>query len=137
MKKPYLAGGLSLLHPGLGQIYNGDFEKGMVYAYLILLGSIFDIIGIAFLFGFWVLVAVADIIIWLIGITEAICRSTKINSNNKPHINEFKKKNLFKRLFYYAIIVVIVPLNLTIHIYFGFWGIPALLSDTGGLNFFQ
>lgn len=131
MKKPYLAGGLSLLHPGLGQIYNGDFEKGMVFVYLFLLGSVFEIIGIA-LFGLWVLVAIADIIIYLISIIEAIYRSTKINSNSKPHTNE-----LFKRLFYFAIIVIIVPINLTIHIFFGFWGIPALLSDTGALNYFQ
>ena len=28
-KLPYLAAGLSLLFPGLGQIYNGQFRKGL------------------------------------------------------------------------------------------------------------
>lgn len=28
-KLPYLAAGLSLLFPGLGQIYNGQFKKGL------------------------------------------------------------------------------------------------------------
>jgi TM2 domain-containing membrane protein YozV len=72
IRNPFVAGGLSLICPGLGQFYNGDTLKGLAF----FIGFIFVSFGIAGLdyrtllfFG-----------IWVAGIIEAVWSTRRINN---------------------------------------------------------
>jgi TM2 domain-containing membrane protein YozV len=43
MNKPALAGTLSFIHPGLGQTYNGDHIKGIIFILIVFIGTVIEI----------------------------------------------------------------------------------------------
>ena len=72
IRNPFIAGGLSLICPGLGQFYNGDTLKGLAF----FIGFIIVSFGIAgqdyrtlLFFG-----------IWVAGIIEAVWSTRRINN---------------------------------------------------------
>ena len=71
VRNPFIAGALALLSPGLGQFYNGDTLKGLVFL-LAFVAVSFDIAGIGFrtplFFG-----------IWVAGIIEALWTTRRIS----------------------------------------------------------
>jgi hypothetical protein len=71
VRNPFVAGGLSLISPGLGQFYNGDTVKGLVF-FAVFIAVSFGIIGGEYrtplFFG-----------IWIAGILEAIWATRRIS----------------------------------------------------------
>jgi TM2 domain-containing membrane protein YozV len=68
-KNPILAAVASLLFVGLGQVYNGQFAKGLLIFFGAILGSILVVPGI---------------LVWLFGIFDAYRTSQKMNSGAVP-----------------------------------------------------
>lgn len=70
-KSTFLALILSFFIPGLGQVYNGNFWKGVLFMFAVPIGAIFLIIpGIA---------------IWIYGMYDAYTDAEKINKGEKPY----------------------------------------------------
>ena len=71
MRNPLIAGILSLLIPGLGQIYNGEIGKGigLIIAHFISLLLMFVIIGF-----------ITTPILWIYGMVDAYQTAEKINA---------------------------------------------------------
>ncbi|MDT8357379.1 MAG: hypothetical protein RQ758_02620 [Methanomicrobiaceae archaeon] len=68
-KNPFLAGLASFLFAGLGQVYNGQFAKGVLILAGALLGSFLIIPGI---------------LIWLYGVYDAYRTAAKMNNGRIP-----------------------------------------------------
>jgi hypothetical protein len=64
--------------PGLGQVYNGELEKGIgIYIVLFLLSNFW------FFIGFYILILIP--IIWIYGIYDAYTTSIKMNTHQLPY----------------------------------------------------
>lgn len=70
-KNPFLAGLASFLFAGLGQVYNGQFAKGVLILGGALLGSFLIIPGI---------------LIWLYGLYDAYRTAKKMNAGSIPFV---------------------------------------------------
>lgn len=69
-KNPAFAAGLSLLFPGLGQVYNGETGKGVLVLFGVLAGLLVMLIpGVA---------------VWLFGIYDAWATARKMNAGTVP-----------------------------------------------------
>ncbi|PKL63112.1 MAG: hypothetical protein CVV31_02445 [Methanomicrobiales archaeon HGW-Methanomicrobiales-2] len=69
-KNPAFAAGLSLLFPGLGQVYNGETGKGVLVLFGVLAGLLVMLIpGIA---------------VWLFGIYDAWATARRMNAGTVP-----------------------------------------------------
>ncbi|HEY8368474.1 MAG TPA: hypothetical protein VIM86_04090 [Thermodesulfobacteriota bacterium] len=71
MKSPGLAAVLSFFWPGLGQIYNGQIAKGLVF------------VALAAVFGWLMMVVVGFVlypILWIYGIYDAYRTAERINA---------------------------------------------------------
>lgn len=114
-KEPFIAAVLSFLLPGLGQVYNGDFKKGLFIqiAYIITWMAAF----IFFLF------AVIPIVILIYAIYEAYTEADKMRKGTEPVKNPSLKEILiflfwpivliagfFLLLAAFVIIVIIIAL---------------------------
>ena len=98
-KRPYLAGALSFFLPGLGQIYNGQFVKGLaVFALVVVVNTLsrspLEVALDAMQAGVpenasggtWVLiVGYGTAMIFLVGLSmyDAVATSRKINENGQ------------------------------------------------------
>jgi hypothetical protein len=102
-KKTWIAGLLSFLMPGWGQVYNeGNFLKPFI------------ILIIFFIFYFWHVYLIA-LIVLLLGIWEAHETASKINRNERP----FVEVSLLK-IIAYPILAVIVIIVTAFFFYFFF-----------------
>ena len=69
-KNPVFAAGLSLLFPGLGQVYNGETGKGVLVLFGVLAGLLVMLIpGVA---------------VWLFGIYDAWATARRMNAGTVP-----------------------------------------------------
>jgi hypothetical protein len=97
IRSPFIAGGLSLISPGLGQFYNGDTLKGLAFVAGFIAVS-FGIIGPEYrtllFFG-----------IWIAGIIEAIWSTRRISHYERPFTGT--SYLLYALLAVYALIVVL------------------------------
>jgi len=76
MRNPFIAGGLSLVSPGLGQFYNGDTLKGLVFFIgfiAVSFGMVLSGYRTPLFFG-----------IWIAGIIEAIWTTRRISHFEHP-----------------------------------------------------
>ncbi len=87
-KNPVTAGLLSII-PGLGQVYNGEFVKGILF----LIGTIIGIFLI-----------IPGILIWIYGIYDAYKTADKMNKGDKP----FKESKWIHAGGYFSLIIVLV-----------------------------
>jgi TM2 domain-containing membrane protein YozV len=71
VKNPVLAAALSFFWAGLGQIYNGQTQKGIVY----MLAYFFCLVSTLFVFGI-----VLALLCWFIGMVDAYITANKINN---------------------------------------------------------
>ena len=97
MRNPFIAGGLSLISPGLGQFYNGDTLKGLVFFIgfiAVSFGMVLPEYRTPLFFG-----------IWVAGIIEAIWTTRRISHFEHP----FSRASyvLYVLLVLYALIVVL------------------------------
>ena len=69
-KSPFFALILSFFFPGLGQVYNGKFWKGILFMIAIFAGAFFIIPGI---------------VIWIWGLYDAYTEAEQINNGQKPY----------------------------------------------------
>ncbi|KKG08810.1 hypothetical protein EO95_13750 [Methanosarcina sp. 1.H.T.1A.1] len=79
-KNPGIAAVLSFFIPGLGQIYNGQIMKGIIFFILASIGIVFIIL--AFLFGFRAIVLIGYILyplFWIYNLYDAYNTARKIN----------------------------------------------------------
>ena len=80
VRNPFVAGGLSLVSPGLGQFYNGETLKGLLF-FLAFIAISFDMIPFGmitrnhpvFFYG-----------IWILGIVDALYSARQINHSARP-----------------------------------------------------
>jgi TM2 domain-containing membrane protein YozV len=101
-RNPFIAGGLSLISPGLGQFYNGDTLKGFAF-FIGFIAISFGMIGqeyrMPLFFG-----------IWVAGIIEAIWTTRRISHFEHP----------FTRASYILyILLVLYALIVGLHLYTG------------------
>lgn len=75
MKDQKLAAILSLLFPGLGQLYNGETEKGILF---LISGAILCLIGFALFFAF-----IGTGILWLWSAADAYHEAGILNEKEK------------------------------------------------------
>jgi TM2 domain-containing membrane protein YozV len=69
-KNPVFAAGLSLLFPGLGQVYNGETGKGILVLFLVLAGLLVMLIpGVA---------------VWIFGMYDAWATARRMNEGTVP-----------------------------------------------------
>jgi len=69
-KNPVFAAGLSLLFPGLGQVYNGETGKGILVLFLVFAGLLVMLIpGVA---------------VWLFGVYDAWATARRMNEGAVP-----------------------------------------------------
>jgi TM2 domain-containing membrane protein YozV len=76
LRNPFIAGGLSLLSPGLGQFYNGDTLKGLIFFIgfiAVSFGMVLPEYRTFLFFG-----------IWIAGIIEAIWTTRRISNFEHP-----------------------------------------------------
>jgi TM2 domain-containing membrane protein YozV len=95
-KSPGMAAILSLIFTGSGQVYNGDFIKGI----LVLLGSL---IGALFFL-------IPGLIVWIYGIYDAYTTSKKMNEGIIP----YRETTLVNVLLYIAAWIVLVIIIVTV-----------------------
>ena len=99
---PVLAFALSFIFTGLGQIYNGDFSKGIVFFILRILSIVFIPLYVILQNNFsiiFVLAAVAvHLFVWLISSVEAMY------STKGKHAYNLKKYNTILFYIFYGII---------------------------------
>ncbi len=89
-KNPILAGLLSFLFSGLGQVYNGDFARGVLF----LVGTI---IGLC-------IFIIPGVIIWLYGVYDAYSIAKKMNAGEIP----FKETNVvYMILFVFGLLILV------------------------------
>jgi TM2 domain-containing membrane protein YozV len=72
-KNPGVAAILSFIIPGLGQIYNGEIRKGILY----LIGYLIAFASITIFVGF-----LAAPVIWIYGMIDAYKTAEKMNKEN-------------------------------------------------------
>ncbi|WP_025948695.1 hypothetical protein [Geobacillus thermocatenulatus] len=94
MKPWVMAGLLSLLFPGLGQIYNRQTNKGLI---AMLLQFVFILVGI-FTMGF---LGMPAVVLWIWGIVDAIIYAPKRDKNQKD-------KSLYVELVIGVIVAVVL-----------------------------
>ncbi len=97
MRNPFIAGGLSLLSPGLGQFYNGDTLKGLAFFtgfIAISFGMVLPEYRTLLFFG-----------IWIAGIIEAIWTTRRISRFELPISST--SHLLYVLLVVYGLIVVL------------------------------
>jgi len=86
-KDPFIAAILSFIFPGLGQLYNGDFKKGLLLqtAYLIslALGGIF--------YSFFLIFLIA-IVVLIFAVYDAYTEAEKVKSGKEPLVNATLKE---------------------------------------------
>ncbi|OBY81579.1 sugar ABC transporter permease [Paenibacillus sp. KS1] len=75
MKKKWLAGVLSFILPGLGHLYLGRVQKGII---LLLLN------GIAIMLSSIIIGLFAMVFVWMYAIIDALKTADRINANNFP-----------------------------------------------------
>lgn len=82
MKKPWLAGLLSFIFPGIGQFYIGKVAMGCLFLFLYIVTIILSG-GIAG--DFFILIGtILFPIVWIVNIIQAVVAARKINSNVTP-----------------------------------------------------
>lgn len=69
-KNPVFAAGLSLLFPGLGQVYNGETGKGILVLFLVLAGLL--------------VMLVPGVAVWLFGVYDAWATARRMNEGTVP-----------------------------------------------------
>ncbi len=69
-KNPTFAAGLSLLFPGLGQVYNGETGKGLLVLFLVLAGLL--------------VMLIPGVVVWLFGIYDAWATARRMNAGSVP-----------------------------------------------------
>ena len=99
-KDPFIAAILSFIFPGLGQLYNGDFKKGLILqtAYLIslALGVIFYLFFITFLIA---------IVVLIFAVYDAYTEAEKVKSGKEPLVNATLKEIVIFLLWPFVIFV--------------------------------
>lgn len=77
-RKPIIAGILSLLVPGLGQVYNTQWKKGLLFFLLLNLGLFIQLkLGILGSYGGYIFMIIYAIGIYLINIIDAILTASR------------------------------------------------------------
>lgn len=69
-KNPAFAAGLSLLFPGLGQVYNGETGKGVLVLFGVLAGLL--------------VLLIPGVVVWLFGIYDAYTTARRMNAGTVP-----------------------------------------------------
>jgi signal peptidase I len=99
---PVLAFTLSFVFTGLGQIYNGDFSKGIVFFILRILSISFIPLYVILQNSFSIMFALAamaiHVLVWLISSAEAVY------STKGKHAYNLKKYNTILFYFFYGIV---------------------------------
>jgi TM2 domain-containing membrane protein YozV len=80
-KEPLLSLVLSLLFPGLGQIYNGQIKKGIILLVITAALIVLIIMTMWILIGFCFMII--PVVLWLYGIYDAYTEARNINKG-KP-----------------------------------------------------
>jgi len=109
-KDPFIAAILSFVLPGLGQVYNGDFKKGLMIQICFIFSCIFS--GIFFLF------LLIPFGIWLFGIYDAYTEAEKIRNGELPNKNATLKEILIILLWPFVLAAVLFVLLLILIIIF-------------------
>jgi TM2 domain-containing membrane protein YozV len=100
--KPWvIAGLLSLLFPGLGQIYNRQTNKGLI---AMCLQFVFILVGILTM-GF---LGAPAVILWIWGIVDAIINAQKRDRQNMKQPSASKGKSLYVELGIGAVIAIVL-----------------------------
>ena len=102
-KDPFIAAILSVVLPGLGQVYNGDFKKGLIIQICFIFSFIFS--GIFFLL-------LIPLGIWLFGIYDAYTEAEKIRNGELPNKNATLKEILIILLWPFVLAAVLFVLFL-------------------------
>lgn len=112
-RKPWIAGLLSLLEPGLGQIYNGQIRKGLLFLALPLLAIPADILFVTSdsLVFLLVVFALVQLTYYIIVTADAIVTA------NRPRVEKYKLKKYNHPLVYLSIFVAVSIVDLTISSY--------------------
>jgi TM2 domain-containing membrane protein YozV len=95
-KSPGIAGILSFIFPGSGQVYNGEMVKGV----LVLLGTLIGVL----------IYVIPGVIVWIYGIYDAYATSKKMNEGKIP----YQSPSLAHILVYIAVWIVLVIIIITI-----------------------
>ncbi|ABN58414.1 MULTISPECIES: hypothetical protein [Methanoculleus] len=69
-KNPVFAAGLSLLFPGLGQVYNGETGKGILVLFGVLAGLL--------------VMLIPGVVVWIFGIYDARATARRMNAGVVP-----------------------------------------------------
>ena len=77
-KNPYIAGFLSFLLIGLGQIYNGDISKGIK---LFIVGIVITLLANTLFLGFTLLRTIPLLLLRLVSMVDAYNTAKKINND--------------------------------------------------------
>ena len=112
VRNPFIAGILAFVSPGLGQFYNAETLKGLVF-FLAFIAISFDMIAVDILTRFH---AVFFLGIWALGIIDAVYSSWQINHFVKPCITGASWL-LYVLLALFALVVAL-------HLYTGQTGYP-------------
>jgi len=91
-KSPGIAALLSFVFTGLGQVYNGDFKRGVLF----LVGTL---IGLCFF-------VIPGVIIWLYGIYDAYSMAKKMNAGEIP----FKETNTMHMILFVVGLIIVVAI---------------------------
>ena len=83
MKSPSTASLLSFLVTGLGQVYNGQVGKGILFFILAILGIFFTF-------------AIGTIAIWIFSMVDAYQTAKQINARLQPPIIQTQPQNKIK-----------------------------------------
>jgi len=89
-KNPFVAGGLSLVLPGAGQVYNRQIRKALIgYAFFFLFPIVFVLCNC--LHSFWGLVLLIFLCIWLYlyNVGDAILGAVRFKTNESRPLNKF------------------------------------------------
>ncbi|MCR8633512.1 hypothetical protein [Paenibacillus radicis (ex Xue et al. 2023)] len=134
MKKTVISGILSFIHPGLGQIYNDDIIKGIIFIIIVFIGTVIEVCilpALLVLQSLYVIFAIIDILFWVVCIIEAILKAIK---NNKTIIEPRAHLNIYVKVIYITLIVTIVPVNFIVHFLLNFLLVPIIMEDAGWIN---
>jgi TM2 domain. len=102
-KDPFIAAILSFVLPGLGQVYNGDFKKGLMIQICFIFSFIFS--------GFFFLLLI-PLGIWLFGVYDAYTEAEKIRNGELPNKNATLKEILIILLWPFVLAAVLFVLIL-------------------------
>lgn len=98
-RNPFLAGLLSLLTFGLGQVYNGQLKKGIIFFISSLIINISILVGILNTFYGLIALVVIGIILYLWNFIDAIINASKVKNYSMKSFN---------RWYIYLIVVILM-----------------------------